>query len=142
MKKYILSVICLLAMSASSLFAGGPSFSQYYDINSYGVDVSTVQFSTRPVLAFIGPGIVYGVNSSSVSNQQYYDLFDTTFTPISPAQNDPNYKMRINASTNTTGGVDYQRPLLKPVRFYKGCWWQQGEAATNISNLYYIELRP
>lgn len=141
MKKYILSVICLLALSVSYLQAsGGPSFSQYKDIDSYGVDISTIQFSTIPVRAFLGTGLVYGVFSSSCSLQQYYDLFDTTGVPLTPAWTDPNWKMRVNLSTNSAQGLLYNQSFERPLRFKKGCWWQGSDAKVNSTGLLYLEL--
>lgn len=143
MKKSLLSVICLLAMSATYLQAsGGISFSQYKDINSYGVSISTVQFSTLPVQAFLGTGIVYGVRSTTASLLGYFDVYDTTSIPLTPAWTDPGFKFRISLTTASPSVDPYEKPLSFPVRFQKGCWWQHSNSAANSAGLYYNEIQP
>jgi hypothetical protein len=144
MKKILMPVICLLAFGvANKLHAGGA-----IDVQSYGVEVSTIQFSSSAFKAFEGPGLIYGVGCSSSSVFSTWTIFDSTFAPTNgPGGGNVQNTDKVWKASNfnnqySTSGVaagDLWFPV--PLRVQRGAWFSFDDATANLSRLYYYAIQ-
>ena len=136
MKKYILFLICLIALSVNAV-------AEQNRWTEDSVAVSTVAFSSSTVQAFIGRGMIYGHGNSSSSVNSYFEIYDSSLAinlALGAVDNgrriyrNQNYGVsQTSIAVNSAGDVW----IVKPLRVTNGARWLFSDQSANNARLYY-----
>ena len=150
MKKYLLSVACLLAsvgLAQANQLNGVPMAGDCgAPSDYYGARVSTVTFSSAPVQAFVGRGVVIGFGCSTTTIMNFFELFDTSLTltqaDFADASDIETTEGRIGrfavVGLSTGGpvmGGDIKLPV--PIRIDNGLSWMFSDQNAQGSRVYF-----